>query len=141
MRFPPKGNRGYSSSARTFGYGLKASSDLQTIRQPLLFAQIEDFEGVNNAEAIAQIEGVDVLFVGPADLKLDLSTRPLGSSIPYSEALERVSFSAQRHGKQTGILVRDPTDLPALRQLGYSCLAINSGLAILRNGFRAILES
>lgn len=82
-RYPPDGIRGYSSTVRAYGYGTQ-SADGTT--QPLLLAQIECLEGVRNAEAIAGVPGVDVLFVGPADLQLSLS---ISKGAPgYDEALD-----------------------------------------------------
>lgn len=133
MNYPPLGTRGYSSSVRAFSYGLTAQ---QTPKNPPLFiAQIEDYHGVLNAESIAAINGVDVLFVGPADLKLDLSTRALPPNSAYQKALQAVSTATRTYQKQAGILVRNPADLSELNQLGFSCLAIGSDLGFVRDGF------
>ncbi|RCR71615.1 HpcH/HpaI aldolase family protein [Larkinella punicea] len=140
MRYPPHGTRGYSGSVRAYAYGLCASKVIQELPAPVFMAQLEDYEGVMNAEAIAGVSGVDVLFVGPADLKLDLAVRcPSKPSLPFTDALARVSQAAQKNGKQAGILVRNPADIPELRKAGFSCLAIGSDLGILRDGFQTIL--
>ena len=140
MRYPPYGTRGYSSSVRAYAYGLRASKAIQELPAPVFMAQLEDYEGIDNADAIAQTAGVDVLFVGPADLKLNLAVRCQSKpSMTFTEALERVSQAAKRNGKQAGILVRNPADVPELRKLGFSCLAIGSDLGILRDGFQTIL--
>jgi 2-keto-3-deoxy-L-rhamnonate aldolase RhmA len=130
INYPPKGTRGYSSSSRVFKYGLNVQQS-----QLLFIPQIEDYEGVLNAEAIAAVEGVDILFVGPADLKLDLSTRLEQESMPYEKAIQQVSAAAKNHQKQAGILVRNPDDLPTLKECGFSCLAIGSDLGFIREGF------
>ena len=134
MNYPPLGHRGYSSSARVFKYGL----DVRTTSAPLFLCQIEDYEGVTNVEEIAAVGGVDVLFVGPADLKLDLSTRNPHQTIPYEEALKKVSSAADFHQKQAGILIRNFSDITVLKQMGFSCLALGSDLGLLREGFMAI---
>ena len=64
MRYPPGGTRGYSRTVRAYDYGLRPP---EAFGKPLLFAQIESLEALNNVEAIAAVDGVDVLFVGPAD--------------------------------------------------------------------------
>lgn len=136
MNYPPKGIRGYSSSSRGFNYGL----NLQ--QKPLIFIpQIEDYEGVLNAEAIAAVSGVDVLFVGPNDLKLDLSTRSENKSMLYEEAILQVSAVAKKYQKQAGILVRNAEDLPGLKEYGFTCLAIGSDLGFIREGFTRILSA
>ena len=73
LRYPPRGRRGMSRSVRAYGYGLRPP---ETEVQPFLIAQIETIEAVENARAIAGVDGVDVIFVGPADLQFDLKARP-----------------------------------------------------------------
>lgn len=138
MYYPPAGNRGYTSSARTFGYGVRPPDNVSAHPHPLFLAQIEDREGVQNAEAIAAIPGVDVLFVGPSDLKLNLSAYP--GTVDFPGALAEVSAAAALHYKQAGILVRNPADIPDLRSNGYSCLALGSDLGALRKGFQEMLS-
>lgn len=133
MYYPPAGNRGYTSSARTFGYGIRPPDNVPDHPHPLFLAQIEDHKGVENAAAIAAIPGVDVLFVGPSDLKLNLSAH--APQLDFADALSEVSSAAALHRKQAGILVRDPAEIPLLRSGGYSCLALGSDLGILRKGF------
>ncbi|MET0531248.1 MAG: aldolase/citrate lyase family protein [Microvirga sp.] len=68
-RIPPLGVRGAAQSTRASGYGLAYESYIaEANANLLLIAQIESRVGVENAEAIAAIDGVDVLFVGPLDL-------------------------------------------------------------------------
>jgi len=138
MRYPPYGNRGYSGQVRSFKYGLKTPTDIESINPPLLVVQIEDYEGVLNAEAIAQVNGVDVLFIGPSDLKLDLSARN-GATLEFKEAIKIVADAANKCQKQAGILVKNIRDIPEYTKLGYSCLAIDSDLGILRNGYQSII--
>lgn len=134
MRYPPQGARGYSRTVRAYGYGLHAP-EAQVV--PLLFAQIESVKGIANVDAIANVEGVDVLFVGPADLKLSLSTR---STAPrYEQALASVIAAAKAHEIHAGILIRDQSDTGALIRQGFSKVAIDSDLAILRREFLSIL--
>lgn len=136
MRYPPHGTRGVSRSVRAYGYGLQPFEP----RPPIFFAQIETIEAVERVEEIAAVDGVDVLFVGPADLQFDLRARPGLATRTYEECLERVARAAAGAGKRCGILVRDRSDLPRLRALGFSHLAIESDLGILRAGFQRIVQ-
>ncbi|MCE6990505.1 HpcH/HpaI aldolase/citrate lyase family protein [Dyadobacter sp. CY323] len=140
MQYPPHGSRGFSSSARAFKYGLNAPKNMLEWVPPLFLAQIENYDGVVNSEAIAAVGGVDMLFVGPADLKLALSFHSGEKQMSFDEALINVNQSAQIHGKQTGILVRNPQDIPALQQTGFTCLALGSDVSYLRDGFLGSLK-
>jgi 2-dehydro-3-deoxyglucarate aldolase/4-hydroxy-2-oxoheptanedioate aldolase len=103
-------------------------------------AQIETIEGVKNARAIAAVDGVDVLFVGPADLNFDLQSRPGTSTDDYTECLAKVAAAAAEHGKQCGILVRNAADLKSLKEQGFTMLAMDSDLGILRTQYQTILK-
>jgi 2-keto-3-deoxy-L-rhamnonate aldolase RhmA len=140
MRYPPAGIRGYSSSVRAYGYGTTTPTDLSTIR-PRLFAQIEDADGVFAAEAIAAVDGVDVLFVGPADLKLALATAAAPQQFTFEDALRQVADAAAAHGKQAGILLRDHTQIQPMKSLGYTCIAVDSDIALLRQGYERLLAT
>ncbi|QHW00558.1 HpcH/HpaI aldolase family protein [Spirosoma endbachense] len=137
MRYPPEGSRGYSRSTRGYQYGLAAQSEPSETPLPLFLPQIENYQGVMNAGSIAAVDGVDALFVGPADLMFDFSVRQSSETMPFEVALQLVSSAAQKHQKQAGILVRNVADLSALKQMGFSCLAIGSDLGFIREGFKA----
>jgi len=133
MLYPPKGHRGYSRSVRTFGYGT-ALPDVPP--RPMLFAQIETEEAVGNAAEIAAVDGVDVLFVGPADLGFDLKAR--GSKRTVDDCLPSVAAAAKAAGKFAGILTRDDADIPKRLALGYTHQAVDSDLGILRRRWKEL---
>lgn len=136
IHYSPRGRRGFSRSVRAYDYGLRSPADLPP---PLFFAQIESMRGVEEAGRIAATEGVDVLFVGPSDLAHDLSVRGNDQTPPYEECLQRVVTAAREAGKQPGILVRKMDDLPGLAAMGFTYVAIESDLGILRSGYQALL--
>lgn len=135
MRYPPQGQRGFSRSVRAHGFGLRPADTTQ----PAFFAQIETVEAVERAGEIAAVDGLDVLFVGPADLQFDLNSRPEDATRDFVGCLEEVARAAAAVDKPCGILVRDLADLPRLRGLGFTHLAIDSDLGLLRAGYQAIL--
>jgi 2-dehydro-3-deoxyglucarate aldolase/4-hydroxy-2-oxoheptanedioate aldolase len=130
MCYPPAGRRGYSRSVRTFGYGTALP---ETPPKPLLFAQIETEEAVSNVDAIAAVEGVDVLFVGPADLAFDLKARR--SQLAFDDCLARVASAAKAAGKAAGILTRDDDQVAPRLAMGYTHQAVDSDLGILRRRY------
>ena len=141
MHYSPRGKRGFSRSARAYGYGLRPPEKASDVPAPLFMAQIETIEGVENAEAIAKVDGVDVLFVGPADLQFDLNARPEKATRNYQACLEHVCHVSAKAGKACGILARDAADVPRFAKLGFSYIAVDSDLAILRKGFQTGLSA
>ncbi len=140
MRYPPRGQRGYSGSARSFTFGLKGQQNQNKSAMPILMVQIENTEGVKNAEEIAGVEGVDVLFVGPSDLKLELDTNSNANAVSYKESLQIVCRAAQKYRKQAGILVHDPGSLEELIPYGFTCFAISSELGVIVKGYQGIIS-
>ncbi|MCX6907639.1 MAG: aldolase/citrate lyase family protein [Verrucomicrobia bacterium] len=138
--YPPRGRRGFSGTVRAYGYGLRLPADGEPLRKPLIMAQIETIEAVENVREIAQVDGVDVLFVGPSDLSFDLKARPKLAKRDYAACLKHVTAAAAKAGKSCGILTRAAAELPALRKQGFDWLAVDSDLAILRNGYRKLVE-
>lgn len=139
MRYPPKGERGLSTSVRAFKYGMNVPEDLSEYPKPLLFVQIEDLDGVVNADMIAAVDGVDVLFVGPRDLGLDLSVRK--DSIGFDDALARVADAALSNGKYAGILMRNTSDLKKYQKMGFSVIAAGSDMGMLKSGYKGLMDS
>ena len=134
---PPRGNRGYSRTVRAFEYGLRPPGKGE--RGPLLLAQIETGEAVSRAAEIARVEGIDVLFVGPADLQLDLETRPESAPGDFASCLDLVLGAAKGAGKAAGILIRDLAGLQAHSDRGFTHIAVDSDIAILRKAYQKIL--
>lgn len=137
MRYAPRGTRGLSRTVRAYGYGLQPPDPAAPV-DPVFFAQIETLAAVESAAAIAAVDGVDVLFVGPADLRWDLTAH--ASAKPYEDCLAEVVAAAHSAGKSAGILVRDVAEARTVRALGFTYIAIDSDLAILRNAYRQILS-
>ena len=133
--YPPRGQRGVSRTVRAHDYGLRP---LDGRPAPMLIAQIETLDAVDEAAAIAGVDGIDVLFVGPADLQHDLAVRQPAAG--FEDCLDRVVAAARAAGKAAGILVREPGDLPRRAEQGFSFVAVESDVAILRNAFRALAD-
>ena len=134
-RYAPEGSRGYSRTVRAHDYGFEFSQKL-----PLVLAQIETPEGVEAADSIASVSGVDVLFVGPADLQHALKTRPQGTVPGYDACLRRVVAAAASKGKKAGILTRDSSAIPELCESGFEWIAAGSDLGVLRNAYQDLVQ-
>ena len=67
MYYPPKGERSYGPTRAAFAYG---GYDLKANDEVLAFAMIETPEGVDNLEAIAAVDGLAGIYIGPSDLTL-----------------------------------------------------------------------
>ncbi|MCF7789326.1 MAG: hypothetical protein K9N47_24605 [Prosthecobacter sp.] len=135
MQYPPRGDRGLARMVRAYNFGLER----ETV-SPVFFAQIETVEGVKNAHAIAAVEGVDVLFIGPMDLQLNIQSYPQDATLDYAACLREVAAAAKSAGKVCGLLTRQTDDAAALQALGFTHLAIETDITVMREGYRQIIK-
>lgn len=111
VKFPPLGNRGLDSAGLDADFLANGPEDYlaQVNQQTFLVVQIETPEAVANADAIAAVEGVDGLFIGPGDLGLRL--RYDSSGLTLESAVEQVAAICRKHGKAWGMPANTPEDL------------------------------
>ena len=102
VKFPPVGSRGMDGAGLDGDYYLDAGEDYadDVNRETFVVVQIETPQAVENADAIAAVDGVDGLFIGPADLTLRL--RHHEGELDLDAAADRVAGAAKRHGKAWG---------------------------------------
>ena len=113
MRYPPDGTRGLALSTRGAGLGERTHADVRSINPQILgIIQIESPSAVEHAAEIAAIDGVDVLFVGPADLSHSLGVPGRFDDAGYLEAITHVAIG--RRGRRQGC--RDPAVRPGGRR-------------------------
>src|SRR5260370_16938736 len=126
LRYPPAGDRGVATYNRACRFGLDPGALDRANDEVLGVVQIESATAVGNADQIAGLDGVDVLFVGPRDLSHDLGVPGDLTASAFTEAIEHVLAACRRHGKACGLLVTDGA-APARRlEQGWSFLAIGS---------------
>jgi len=137
MRYPPLGVRGVAKFNRGAGFGTTFEEYYTNAHKWLtLAAQIETPEGVANAEAIAAVDGVDVLFVGPADLSYTMGIRDQLTHPEFVDALKKVADAAHKHGKAAGILVQTQEMVEKCRDLGYTFMALGSDGGAVATGLK-----
>jgi 4-hydroxy-2-oxoheptanedioate aldolase len=140
MRYPPDGVRGVAFSNRACAFGSSFLPYLEASRDALLcVVQIETPDAVANVDAIAAVDGVDVLFIGPSDLSHSLGILGQFDHPRYREAVDRTAEAGARHSKATGILLPKPDDLSFYRSRGFTFLASGSDGVLLNNAARALV--
>lgn len=136
VRLPPLGVRQTATSTRAVQYGRGYRQYVANNNQELvLMVQIESGEAVRNAPAIAAMEGIDVLFVGPTDLRTDMGIEDGVESLEFREALAAVVKAARTHGKGAGILARNEDQVRTYVEMGFRVIAMGSDRGILATGF------
>lgn len=142
MRYPPHGVRGVAKFNRGAGFGGDFEEYYLHSHERLLgVIQIETPEAIRNIDAIAAVDGADVLFVGPTDLSYNMGIRDQLENETFIAVLKQVADAAQRHGKAAGILVHNPALVPRLRDLGYTFTALGSDGGAVRAGLLALVAA
>jgi 4-hydroxy-2-oxoheptanedioate aldolase len=128
VKFPPLGDRGLDGAGFDAGFLLGAPADYtaQANRETFLVVQIETPLALENAEAIAAVPGVDVLFLGPGDLSLRLGCTPAVRDPQIADAQRRVNDAARRHGKAWGRPVASIEDVRTVVEQGARLVAFGS---------------
>jgi 4-hydroxy-2-oxoheptanedioate aldolase len=142
LRYPPAGVRGVALRTRGAGMGSVAHGEVHQINERILgIVQIESVGALREADQIAAIDGVDVLFVGPADLTHSLGIPGQFDHETYRTALKTVVDACAAHGKAAGILIYDTAVVPDLLELGFRFVGIGADGALVASGARAALAA
>lgn len=141
-KYPPAGIRGVFGGNYESRYGtVDLATHIATAnRERWLAIQIETAEAAEIVDQIAAVEGVDHLFVGPADLSVTLGVPGQFLHPKCIAALERTAAAAKRHGKTWGTLSRDVEHARKCRSLGCQLFSIFGDLDCYAAGLRAIAE-
>ncbi len=138
-RYPPRGIRGVAGSTRATRFGRLGDYVDRVEDETSVLLQLETRAAVEQAEAIADVDGVDGVFFGPADIAADLGC--LGK--PMDPAVwDLIRPAAKRliaKGVPVGTLVLDADFASELINDGFAFVAVGVDSAILARGADALL--
>lgn len=139
MRYPPAGIRGVARFNRACGFGQQFDTYFKQANDNLLtVVQIETKDSVEKAEEIAAVDGVDVLFVGPLDLSVNMDMVQEFEHPEFELALDRVAAACRKHGKAAGILLPKLDYLADWIARGYTFLVVGSDGGCVAAGLKSI---
>lgn len=142
LRYPPDGQRGVALLTRGARLGAVAHADVGSINRDLVgIVQIETPSALAKADEIAAIDGVDVLFVGPADLSHSLGVPGQFANASYLAGLRSVVAACRAHGKAAGILLYDPASFGPHLDLGFTFVGLGADLSFVVGGGKAALAA
>jgi 4-hydroxy-2-oxoheptanedioate aldolase len=131
VRYPPEGVRGVSGVSRATRFGRVKDYTRRAHEELCLLVQVETRETLTHIESIAQVDGVDGIFVGPADLAAGLGHPGESSHPEVQAAIEDAIVRITRAGKAAGILFADESRLRRYLDLGALFVAVGVDLGIL----------
>lgn len=138
MRYAPDGVRGVSGLTRATRFGRVTGYARKAAEELCLLVQVETGEALDRLEAIAAVEGVDGVFIGPADLAASLGHVGEPGHPEVVAAIEDAIRRLRAAGKPVGILTPDPAFAKRFIEIGtvFTAVAIDAG--ILARGTEAV---
>jgi 2-keto-3-deoxy-L-rhamnonate aldolase RhmA len=138
-KYPPVGRRGSAFSIAHDDY--RGGSIVEKIAsansETLLLAQIETKTGLEQVDAIAAVEGIDVLWVGQFDLSNFLGMPGQFDHPTFLSAIERVAEAARTHSKIAGVMVLSEAEGRAWLDQGYRMMSYSGDLWIYQAALKA----
>jgi 4-hydroxy-2-oxoheptanedioate aldolase len=129
-RFPPRGIRGFAGASRASRFGRVKDYHRRAHEELCILVQIETRKGLDNLEAIADVPGIDGLFIGPGDLSSDMGFLGDQGNPVVVELIEKTIGRIIAAGNRAGILTGD--EMLARRYIAagcvYTAVGIDTGL-------------
>lgn len=139
-RYPPDGIRGVSVAHRSNQFGTITDYFDKINQNICVMVQIESQLGVDNVEAIAAVEGVDLLFVGPGDLSAALGHLGQPSHPDVQKVIQHIFDVAKAHNKGVGILAPVEADARRYIEMGANFIGVGSDLGAFRAATQALAD-
>ena len=138
-KFPPLGERGLFTAAPDNPYCLTPLTDYlrQANEQTVLLAQVESPHAVTQARAMAEVEGIDMLFFGPGDFSMMAGVPGQFDTDVVRSAMAETARCALAAGKRFGTLVTNLEQAQRALDLGSSLLTYGGDLHFVR---QAVLD-
>ena len=130
-RDPPHGVRGVAAMHRASRFGTVPEYLKRAGSEACVIVQIETPEAMRNLEAIAAVDGVDCIFIGPGDLAASMGLIGEIGHVRVQSYLKQAAQTCARLGKPCGIVMGQAEAVKQRIEYGYSYVAVASDLGML----------
>jgi 4-hydroxy-2-oxoheptanedioate aldolase len=137
-RYPPRGIRGVAVAPRANLYGRVADYHRTAHESTCVLVQVETRAALGEIEAIASVEGVDGIFIGPSDLAADMGHLANPRHPEVQAAIAEGCARIRAAGTAAGILTADPDEAVRYFESGFTFVAVGSDVGILARGSEAL---
>ena len=139
-RYPPLGIRGAAGSVRAASYGLDMDYFRRAADELIIIVQIETPQGVENAGAIAAVEGVDMIFIGPRDLSANIGKLNRMDDPDLLGLIAKIEQATLKSGKALGTIASTGAAARQLFDRSYNLIIAGSDLVLLRTGVAQMMK-
>jgi 4-hydroxy-2-oxoheptanedioate aldolase len=139
-RYPPHGVRGVSVAARASRYGRTPGYLGKANSEMCVLVQVETRTALNELEAIARVEGVDGVFIGPSDLAASLGHIGNPAHADVQAAIRDAVDRLKKVGKPAGILTGNEDEARRYIEWGFLFVAVGADVGLLAKNADALAK-
>lgn len=139
-RYPPRGIRGVATGMRASGFGRVADYLQHAHEEMCVLVQVETISAVGMIDSIAAVEGVDGIFIGPADLAASMGHLGNPGHAEVQAAIQQAVQRCMAADKPAGYLSPTETDAEERFAQGFTFVALGSDAGVLRKGAEALVR-
>ena len=143
-KYPPVGNRSVGGGMHSMNFGATAGEYYERANDEILVVlQTESPQGVDNADEIYALDGCDAIFIGPNDLRFQMSSRlgRMPTAEEHEEQIQAVIAAGKRTGTPTGIHAMDPESARSRAEQGMQFIAVGSDLRMMTTKAQETLKA
>lgn len=131
MRYPPRGVRGVAVVVRASDFGRTQQYLENAHQETCLLVQLETRAALKEIESVAQVDGVDGIFIGPSDLAADMGHLGNPKHPEVQAAIQDAAKRIRAAGKPAGTLARNAEDAEQMFAAGFTFVAAGVDVALL----------
>jgi 4-hydroxy-2-oxoheptanedioate aldolase len=140
-RYPPAGIRGIAVSTRATKWGRHVDYHHRANGEMCVIVQVETGAAAQEIEAIAGVDGVDGIFIGPSDLAADLGHLSNPGHPDVQAAIKDAATRIRGAGKSAGILTADVAAAQRYIDMGFTFVAVGSDSGVLMQGATKLAQA
>lgn len=137
-RYPPAGVRGVAGTTRATRFGRVKDYAKRAHEEICVLVQVETESALKNIEAICALDGIDGVFIGPADLHASLGHAGETANPKVKPMIDEAIRRIRKAGKAPGILTPNEADARHWLECGALFVAVGSDAGILARGADAL---
>ena len=143
VKYTPLGNRGLSPSVRACRYNTIPVAEYieRANRETLVVSHCETMECVRNLDAILQVDGIDVIFIGPMDLSQSMGIPGETGSSALRDTIAEITNKVLASGKALGTTAASPAAARDLLQRGVSYVLLSSDQGMMMSWAKGAMKA
>lgn len=139
--YSPKGERGVCKFVRAAQYtNIKQEKHFEKSNNIITIAHIEGEEGIRNLEGILEVEGLDIIFIGPYDLSQSMGIPGQTNDPVLINQMEEITEKCKQKNKVVGTFVESPEMAKKWVSAGVQYIAYSVDVGMIYQKFVSVVQ-